>query len=188
MSSPGDFAALFEAVPDALVLVDGSGCITRVNSHAERLFGYPSDTLAGLQIEVLIPETARERHRAHRANYMASPRVRQMGDSDQALVGQRRDGHQFPVEIALSPIVGGDGPRYLASIRDVSESQRVRQAYLRAGYDTLVARIGQLALESPDGETLLEILPWLSRKPAFHVRRSGKKRGSRRRSLPRHPP
>lgn len=161
MSSPGDFAALFEAVPDALVLVDGSGRITRVNSHAERLFGYPPGTLTGLQIEVLIPETARERHRAHRANYMANPRVRPMGDSDQALVGQRRDGHQFPVEIALSPIVGEDGPRYLASIRDVSESQRARQAHVRAGYDSLVARIGQLALESKDGDTLIQLVPEL---------------------------
>ena len=159
MSSPGDFAALFEAVPDALVLVDGAGRITRVNTHAERLFGYAPGTLAGLQIEALIPEAVRDRHRHHRATYMEAPRVRPMGDSDQALVGQRLDGHQFPVEIALSPIVGGDGPRYLASIRDVSESQRARQALVRAGYDTLVARIGQLALESTDGDTLVQILP-----------------------------
>jgi len=159
MSSPGDFAALFEAVPDALVLVDGTGRITRANSHAERLFGYASGTLAGLQIETLIPEAVRERHRDHRAAYMASPRVRPMGDSDQALVGQRFDGHQFSLEIALSPIAGGDGPRYLASIRDVSESQRARQAQVRAGYDTLVARIGQLALESTDGDTLVQVLP-----------------------------
>lgn len=159
MSSPGDFAALFEAVPDALLLVDGSGRITRVNSHAERLFGYPPGSLAGIQVEALIPEAVRGRHRHHRAAYMASPRVRPMGDTDQALVGQRLDGHQFPVEIALSPIIGGDGPRYLASIRDVSESQRARQAQVRAGYDVLVARIGQLALESTDGEALVQVLP-----------------------------
>jgi PAS domain S-box-containing protein len=161
MSSPADFAALFEAVPDALVLVDETGRIARANSHAENLFGYPSGTLAGLQIEALIPEAVRERHRHHRASYMASPRVRPMGDTDQALTGQRLDGHQFPVEIALSPIVGGGGPRYLASIRDVSESQRARQAGVRARYDTLVARIGQFALESTDGDTLVQILPEL---------------------------
>ena len=161
MSLPGDFAALFEAVPDALVLVDETGRITRVNSHAEHLFGYAPGTLAGLQIEALVPEAARDRHRRHRASYMAGPRVRPMGATDQALVGQRLDGHQFPVEIALSPIVGNAGPRYLASIRDVSESQRTRQAQLRAGYDALVARIGQLALESTDGDTLVQILPEL---------------------------
>jgi PAS domain S-box-containing protein len=161
MSVPGDFAALFEAVPDALVLVDESGLITRVNSHAERLFGYPPGTLAGLRVEVLIPEAVRERHHDHRAAYMSNPRVRPMGDTDQTLIGQRLDGHQFPLEIALSPIGYGDDPHYLASVRDVSESQRARQAQLRAGYDTLVARIGQLALESTDGETLVQILPEL---------------------------
>lgn len=161
MSSRGDFEALFEAVPDALVLVDETGRITRVNSHAERLFAYASGTLAGLQIEALIPESVRDRHRHHRAAYVASPQVRSMGGTDQALIGQRLDGHQFPVEIALSPIVAGDGPCFLASIRDVSESRRARQAQVRARYDTLAARIGQLALESTDGDTLVQTLPEL---------------------------
>jgi len=82
-----------------------------------------------------------------------------MGDTGQALTGQRLDGKLFPVEIALSPIVGAGETRYLASIRDISETQRVREALVRAGYDTLVARIGQLALESVDEENVIEVVP-----------------------------
>ena len=49
----------------------------------------------------------------------------------------------------------------LASIRDISESQRARQALVRARYDALAARVGQLALESRDGESVIQSLPAL---------------------------
>lgn len=156
------FPQLFDSIPDALIVVDGGGGrIVIANPQAERLFGYPSHGLEGLRIEVLMPQGVRDRHRAHRAGYMASPRIRPMGDTSQVLTGQRRDGQQFPVEIALSPIQDDEGKRYLASIRDVSETQRARQTLVRARYDTLVARIGQLALESASDASVIEIVPAL---------------------------
>src|SRR6185436_19409516 len=50
---------------------------------------------------------------------------------------------------------------FLASVRDISESQRARQTEVRARYDALVARLGQLALESPDGSSVLDSVPAL---------------------------
>lgn len=150
---------LFDMVPDALIVVDDSGRIVIANHQAEQLFGHPVGGLAGLPVEQLIPEAVRERHHAHRAGYMASPRIRPMGSSGMALVGQRKDGEQFPVEIALSPLQTEQGLRYLASIRDISETQRARQAMVRARYDALVARIGQQALESADEDHIVALLP-----------------------------
>ena len=161
MNDPPMFPELFEAVPDALILVDDAGRITHANAQAERLFGYSPQTVVGLAIEALMPATVHARHRLHRAGYIANPRVRSMGESDQSLIGQRLDGQQFPVEIALSPISSEQGPRYLASIRDISESLRARQALVRARYDALVGHIGQLALESVDGGVVIESLPAL---------------------------
>lgn len=150
-----------EAVPDALVVVDEHGRIAAANRQAEQLFGYAPGELSGLPVESLMPEGARERHHAHRNGYMAASRVRPMGGSGMALVGQRRDGQQFPVEIALSPLETGAGLRYLASVRDISETQRARQALVRARYDALVARVGQLALESTAADTVVAGLPAL---------------------------
>ncbi|MGH8028382.1 MAG: PAS domain S-box protein, partial [Arenimonas sp.] len=157
------FPDLFESVPDALVVVDGSGRITRANANAEALFGYAAGSLDGLPIETLMPQSARARHQGHRDGYMARPRVRPMGGSGQALVGQRRNGEQFPVEIALSPLASMQEPLFLASVRDISETQRARQALVRARYDALVARIGQRALESVDSGEVLDSLPtWMA--------------------------
>ncbi|BAV99794.1 ATP-binding protein [Lysobacter enzymogenes] len=161
MSADASFAGLFEAVPDALLLVDGDGRIVQANAQAERLFGYAPGALLQTEVETLIPAAARERHQRYRENYMARPHVRPMGVSGQSLIGLRPDGTQFPVEIALSPIGGAHGPRYLASVRDISETQRARQALVRARYDALAARIGQLALEAQDESGMVDALPRL---------------------------
>ena len=161
MSADASFAGLFEAVPDALLLVDGDGRIVQANAQAERLFGYAPGELLRMDVETLIPAAARDRHRRYRESYMARPHVRPMGVSGQSLIGLRPDGTQFPVEIALSPIGGAHGPRYLASVRDISETQRARQALVRARYDALAAHIGQLALEAQAESGVVDALPRL---------------------------
>lgn len=150
---------LFELIPDALLVVDRDGHIVRANVHADRLFNYPPNGLEGLSIEDLMPEEMRDRHRRHRAEYMAQPRVRPMGDASLSLIGLRRDGQRFPVEISLGPIHTPEGTCYLASVRDVSESQQVLQALVRARFDALVARIGQLAMASGSDAEVIDMLP-----------------------------
>jgi PAS domain S-box-containing protein len=154
------FRELFDTAADAMVVVDHDGRIVRANPQAEHLFGFSESELHGQPIEVLMPEHARHRHHAHREGYRANPRVRPMG-TGQELTGLKRNGQQFPVEIALSPINTPDGRLFLAAIRDISETQRARQALVRAHYDTVVAQIGQLALAAPNLDTAIENTPEL---------------------------
>jgi PAS domain S-box-containing protein len=151
---------LFDAVPDAMLVVDEQGAIVRANRLANALFGYADDSLVGAPIETLVPASARGRHVGHRDRYMHQPRVRPMGSGAMNLVGMRSDGSEFPVEIALSPMAADDGSRqFLASVRDISETLRARQALVRARYDALSARIGQQALASTDPAPMLASLP-----------------------------
>lgn len=156
MSVPSDvpsplYRALFETAPDAMIVVARDGLIMLANPQAARLFGYPPGALTGQPVELLMPEQVRDRHHAHRAGYMERPRERPMG-AGQELVGRRRDGGQFPVEIALSPIDNGSETLFAASIRDISETLRQRQALARARFDAYAARIGQLALQTGNFE------------------------------------
>ena len=150
---------LFDAVPDALIVADRAGRIVHANRHAESLFGYPIEGLIGMTIEALMPDELRDRHRTHRDAYMETPRVRAMGATDQALIGRKIDGSTFPIEIALSPIATEHGTRYLASVRDVSESQHVRQALVRARYDAAIAQLGQAALDARNENEVIDGLP-----------------------------
>ena len=113
-------AGLLEAVPDAIVCVDGGGRILLVNGQAERLFGYSRDELLHQPVEMLVPEAARDIHRGYRAGYLADPRPRPMGTAAD-LTGRRKDGTTFPAEIALSAMGTGEGLLVTAAVRDVSE-------------------------------------------------------------------
>ena len=101
------FAGLLEGAPDAMVCVDRSGRIALVNAQTERLFGYQRDELVGQPVEILVPEMARQAHRAHRDRYAADPKPRTMG-SGMELSARRRDGSTFATEISVSAIPIGD--------------------------------------------------------------------------------
>lgn len=154
------FEALFETAPDAMIVVNRDGCIVLANPQAERLFGYEAGELTGSPVEVLLPESVRAVHVGHRNGFMANPRVRPMG-AGYELTGIRRNGEPFPVEIGLSPIQSTESTLFAASIRDISETHRVRQALTRARYDTYAAQIGRLALESSNYEAAVEKMPAL---------------------------
>jgi len=154
------YRELFEISPDAMIAVDANSCIVRANAQAERLFGYSETQLLGSGIEMLIPARARNKHQAHVAGYTANPRVRSMG-TGQELVGLRRDGSEFPVEIALSPMTTPEGRIVVAAIRDISETQRARQALARARYDKVMAQVGQLFLTSPNLDDAIARIPTL---------------------------
>lgn len=154
------FRALFEAAPDAMVVVDRSGTIVLVNPRAESLFGYASGTLAGRLIEDLLPGQLRQLHVAHRTHYMDSPRLRPMG-AGYELTGVRADGGSFPVEIGLSPIKAGPKPLFAASIRDISETQRARRALVRSRYDAALADISRRILLAPNHDAALSDIPQL---------------------------
>ena len=152
------FRSLFETAPDAMIVVDTRGTIVLANAHAERLFGYGSGMLDGLQVEALMPSTVRQAHIAHRTHYTSNPRVRPMGAGNE-LTGVRADGQSFPVEIGLSPVASSLGTLYAASIRDISETQRARRALERARFDAVVAQISRRLLEASahDEQAIREI-------------------------------
>ncbi|KAF0179635.1 MAG: multi-sensor hybrid histidine kinase [Limisphaerales bacterium] len=113
------FRGLLEAAPDAMIIVDGTGCIVLVNAQAERIFGWNREALVGQKIEVLVPERVQSAHVAMRTGYAAHPDARAMG-ARRELSARRKDGSEFPVEISLSPLQTDRGQLITAAVRDVT--------------------------------------------------------------------
>jgi PAS domain S-box-containing protein len=122
---------LLEAAPDGIVVADPAGTIVSVNAHAEGMFGYDAGELVGRPVEQLVPQRVRATHPVHRKTYAEDPRKRPMG-AGLTLHGVRRDGSEFPVDIALSSIDLAGRPVVLAAVRDVSERSALVSQLLAA--------------------------------------------------------
>lgn len=122
---------LLEAMPDAILMVDGDGTIVQANSQALALFRARPDQLIGQSVDSLLPDRFRSGHAGHRRGFFAQPRARGMG-TGLDLYGRRVDGAEFPVEISLSPIVTESGPMVLSAIRDATQRKQVEASLLQA--------------------------------------------------------
>jgi PAS domain S-box-containing protein len=112
-----------ESVPDAMVLSDLEGRIVWVNRNTERMFGYSRDELLGQEIETLVPDRFRTRHRRDRSRYYTDPDIRPMGVGED-LSARGKDGVEFLVEISLSPVEIKGKALVWSAIRNVNDRER----------------------------------------------------------------
>ena len=114
---------LLESLAEGVVIIDSSSTILLVNDAAEKMFGYRRDDLIGKPHSILIPERLRKIHEEHQARYFEEPRIRPMG-ALLDLVGRRRDGSEFPLEISLSFFESANGIFVLALISDITKRKQ----------------------------------------------------------------
>lgn len=110
---------LLESLAESVVIIDPTSLIQMVNSRAERLFGYRKEELIGRRLDTLIPARFHAEHQHHVAGYFAKPRIRPMGEG-RNLVGRKKNGKEFPVEISLSHIETSGQRMSIAFITDIT--------------------------------------------------------------------
>ena len=120
------FRRVVESAASAMVMINQAGRIELVNAQAERAFGYTRAELLGQSIELLVPERFRHRHPGLRDTFFHNLHPRPMA-AEADLAGLRKDGTEFPVEVALNPIDTDDGPMVLATIADITARKRVEE-------------------------------------------------------------
>ncbi|HRO59424.1 MAG TPA: PAS domain S-box protein [Burkholderiaceae bacterium] len=162
---PALYPQIFEMAADAQLVSEKSGRIRLVNRQAERLFGYSGSELLELSIEDLIPHRFRADHQQHRKRYRQRPAARPMG-LNLSLWALHRDGHEFPVEISLNPLLLDGRVFVCANVRDVSELHRARAVLSQARQTQAIADFGRLALSSQD---LASIQSEACRLAALHL-------------------
>ena len=113
------YRGLLEAAPDAMVVVNNAGEIVLLNLQAEKQFGYHRDELVGQPVKNIIPEGFAERLIADDLRSAADALAQQIGTGIE-LIGRRKDGTEFPIEIMLSPLESAEGILVTAAIRDIS--------------------------------------------------------------------
>ena len=118
------YRQLLDAAPDAMVVVDETGCIGFVNHQTVTLFGYTPEELVGQDVALLIPSRFRGGHAGHVRRYVTTPSSRTMG-SGLELFGRHKDGDEIPIEVSLSPLRSDGKLTVSASIRDTRDRKRL---------------------------------------------------------------
>lgn len=115
--------SILATVPDAMVVIDERGTILSFSAAAERLFGYDEREVTGRNISMLMPTPDRERHDAYVERYCRTGERRIIGIG-RIVVGRRRDGSEFPMELSVGE-ARSDGHRlFTGFIRDLTDKQR----------------------------------------------------------------
>ncbi|MCE3224916.1 MAG: hypothetical protein K0S58_3096 [Nitrospira sp.] len=118
--------AIVESAVDGIIIIDDQGVIHSVNPAVERLFGYHSDALPGCAIKLLMPSPYRGGQDDDSAAGQDSPELRLAGLCREML-GVRKDGSNFPVELAISENHLDDDVTYTLLLRDVTERKKVHE-------------------------------------------------------------
>jgi PAS domain S-box-containing protein len=115
------YQQLFEAAPDATVIVDSTGTIKLVSAAAEQLFGYPREDLLEQSVDILLPDhpVAIYRKDTDEVPPGAEPPLPPAGLE---LVGRRRDGSDVTVDVGIGRIRTDAGVQVILSIRDMTET------------------------------------------------------------------
>lgn len=121
------FEAMFRHASLGIIISNQEGLIVQANPAVNQLFGYQPDELIGQKIEVLVPSPMRENHTRHREKYNQHPAPRPMGVG-MDLLGLKKDGTIFPVEISLATYMIGNKKEAISFISDITKRKKNEEA------------------------------------------------------------
>ena len=118
---------------DAVINADSRGVITDWNTQAEIIFGLPRAEAVGQALdETIIPHAYRDAHRRGLAHYLKTGEGPVLNQRIE-IAALRRDGTEFPIELAIVPVQSEAGISFSAFVRDLTESKRAESERTRLG-------------------------------------------------------
>ena len=150
--------AIVDTASDAIVTMDKNGSIRSFNRAAERIFGYTPQEAVGQPLRLLMPERLRSPHETGFRRYLETGEARVIGKGPVELVGLRKNGEEFPLELSLGMVREvEDEVLFTGIIRDVTERKR-NEEQIRRLNETLEERVAQRTAQLAERERQLEDL------------------------------
>ena len=142
--------AVVDTVVDGLILIDTHGAVLMFNPACERLFGYSASEVIGQNVKILMPAPYREEHDRYLDNFHRSG-VRKIIGIGREVVGRRKDGTTFPMDLAVGEAKQDGESFFVGIIHDLTERERVERA-VREG----AARLKAVVDTAVDGVILID--------------------------------
>jgi PAS domain S-box-containing protein len=124
--------AILRTALDCIISMDAHGRILEWNPAAEHTFGYEREEAVGRMLaDMIIPARLRQEHTAGLARYLATGEEHVIGKRVE-LTSLRRNGEEFPVEVAITVMKTEEGPLFTAHLRDITARKRAEQELLES--------------------------------------------------------
>jgi two-component system sensor kinase FixL len=133
--------AVMEAAVDGIIVIDADGTVQTYNKACERIFGYEAGEVLGRNVRMLMPSPDRGRHDGYLAHYHRTGERKIIGIGRE-VVGQRKDGSTFPMELSVAEVKQGGDHVFVGMVRDITRRKQAeeellgREARLRSILDT----------------------------------------------------
>lgn len=114
--------SIYDTAPDGLIVIDEQGLIQSYSAAAERMFGWTPHEVLGRNVKMLMPSPYREEHDTYVNNYLGTG-VRRIIGIGRLVVGERKDGSTFPMELAVGEVRSEQGRVFTGFVRDLTERQ-----------------------------------------------------------------
>ncbi len=122
--------AILETTVEGIITIGERGSIQSFNKAAERIFRYRAEEVIGQNVKILMPSPYQEEHDGYMHNYLATGHRKIIGIGRE-VIGRRKDGSIFPMELAVSEIKLGKLRLFTGMVRDISERRRMELEILQ---------------------------------------------------------
>ena len=122
------FSTILNLAHEAIIAIDQNQNIILFNQGAKRIFEYNASEVIGQPLEILLPPTLSEIHRAHVRRFAESATVSRMMGERQEVSGRRKDGTIFPAEANIAKASVGGQTIFSVILRDISERKQTEKA------------------------------------------------------------
>ena len=140
--------SILETAPDAIIVIDEHGTVESYSAAAQRLFGFTAEEAVGQNVKFLMPAPYRERHDSYLQRYLTTGERRVIGIG-RVVVGQRKDGTTFPMELAIGEVVASGRRLFTGFMRDLTERQltesRLQELQTELLHMSRLSDVGQMA-------------------------------------------
>jgi PAS domain S-box-containing protein len=176
---PERLAEILDIAEDGVVTVDLRRRIVLFNRGAAKIFGYRPEEVLGRPLEDLLPERYRSAHPSQVAEFAGGPDISRVMGERRLVFGRRKDGTEFPAEVTISKLDGGDDTLLTAIVRDATTRKKYEDALrhlnqeledrVRARTAELGERNLQLAQKNEENETFVYSVSHDLRSPLVNL-------------------
>ena len=117
--------AIFDTAVDPIIIIDRIGTIQTFNPAAQDLFGYHASEVNGKNVRILMPEPNKSKHDTYLKNYLDTGKRKIIGIGRETMA-RRKNGHTFPMHLAVSEVKVEDEIFFVGFIRDLSDVRNLQ--------------------------------------------------------------